>query len=134
MHTSVRCSEKLLTPSELIAETILELLDEPDASDRHWRLPIFRQLPVRIAENVAYEYKETYIFDGRRDANLFLLETFGRPTKYSIPLNATDDDLKALAKRIVQDVKSFHNILLNQKDKIASLLHFAQNMQSSCPT
>lgn len=84
MHTSVRSSGKLLTPSELIAETILELLDEPDASDRNWRLPIFRQLPERIAENAAYDYKETYIFDGRRDANLFLLETFGIPkAKYT---------------------------------------------------
>lgn len=133
MHTSVRCSGKLLTPSELIAENVLELLDEPDASDRHWRLPIFRQLPVRIAENVAYEYKETYIFDGRRNANLFLFETFGRPTKHSIPLNATDDDLKALAKRIVPEIKSFSNCLLNQSDKTANLLHFAQKYEVKLP-
>ena len=133
MHTSVRCSRKLLTSSELIAENILELLDEPDSSDRNWRLPIFRQLPVRIAENAAYEYKETYIFDGRRDANLFLLETFGRPTKHSIPLNATDDDLKALAKRIVQEIKSFSNCLLNQSDKTVNLLHFAQKFDVNLP-
>lgn len=126
MHTSVRCSGKLLTPSELIAEAVLELLDEPDASDRNWRLPIFRQLPERIAEKVAYDYKETYIFDSRRNANLFLLETFGRPTKHSIPSNASDDDLKALAKRIVQEIKSFHNLLLNQSCKIKNLLHFVQ--------
>ncbi|SER83311.1 Bacteriophage replication gene A protein (GPA) [Nitrosomonas sp. Nm51] len=133
MHTSVRCSGRLLTPSELIAEAILEFLDEPDTSDRHWRLPIFRQMPKRIAENAANDYKETYIFDGRRDANLFLLNTFGRPTKYSIPLNASDDDLQALAKRIVQEIKNFHNVLLNQKSKIASLLHFAQKYAVRLP-
>lgn len=133
MHTSVRCSGKLLTPSELIAETILELLDEPDTSDRNWRLPIFRQLPECIAENAAYDYKETYIFDGRRDANLFLLETFGRPAKHSIPLNASDDDLKALAKRIVQEIKSFNNCLLNQSSKIDSLLRFVQKYAVKLP-
>lgn len=133
MHTSVRCNGRLLTPSELIAETILELLDEPDASDRNWRLPTFRQLPERIAENAAYDYKETYIFDGRRDANLFLLEIFGTPRKHSIPLNASDDDLKALAKRIVQEIKSFNNCLLNQSSKIASLLRFAQKYAVKLP-
>lgn len=133
MHTSVRCSGRLPTPSELIAETILELLDEPDASDRNWRLPIFRQLPERIAENAAYDYKETYIFDGRRDANLFLLEIFGTPTKHSIPLNASDDDLKALAKRIAQEIKSFNNCLLNQSSKIDSLLRFAQKYVVKLP-
>ena len=133
MHTSVRSSGKLLSPSELIAETVLEFLDEPDASDRNWRLPIFRQLPERIAENAADDYKETYIFEGRRDANLFLLETFGKPTKNSIPLNATDDDLKALSKRIVQEVKSFSNCLLNQSSKIKSLLHFARKYDVKLP-
>ncbi|MDR4520505.1 MAG: replication endonuclease [Nitrosomonas sp.] len=133
MHTSVLSSGKPLTSSEFIAETILELLDEPDASDRNWRLPIFRQMPERIAENAAYDYKETYIFDGRRDANLFLLEIFGTPTKHSIPLNASDDDLKALAKRIVQEIKSFNNCLLNQSSKIASLLRFAQKYVVKLP-
>jgi Bacteriophage replication gene A protein (GPA) len=133
MHTSVRCSGKLLSPSELIAETILELLDEPDTSDRNWRLPIFRQLPERIAENAAYDYKETYIFDGRRNANLFLLETFGIPKKHSIPLNASDDDLKVLAKRIVLEIKSFSNCLFNQSRKIDSLLRFAQKVEVKLP-
>ncbi|MCW5608914.1 MAG: replication endonuclease [Nitrosomonas sp.] len=133
MYTSVRCSGKLLTSSELIAETVLELLDESDTRDRNWRLPIFRQLPERIAENAAHDYKETYIFDGRRNANLFLLETFGRPTKHGIPLNATDDDLKALSKRIAQEIKSFNNCLLNQSSKIDSLLRFAQKYEIKLP-
>lgn len=126
MHTSVRGSQEPLTPSERIAESILELLDEPDGSDKRWRAPIFRRLPERIAENAAYNYKETYIFEGRHDANLHLLETFGKSTKHSIPLNATDDDLQALSKRIVQEIKDFSNFLLNRIDKIASLLHYAQ--------
>ena len=126
MHTSVHGGQEPLTPSERIAENILNLLDEPDGSDKRWRAPIFRRLPERIAENAAYNYKETYIFEGRHDANLHLLETFGKSTKHSIPLNATDDDLQALSKRIVQEIKSFSNCLLNRADKVVSLLHYAK--------
>jgi hypothetical protein len=114
MHTSVHQPHELLSPGERIAEGILSLLDESDNTDKRWRAPIFRRLPKRIAENAAYNYKETYIFEGRHDANLHLLETYGKPNKHSIPLNATDDDLKALSKRIVQEIKDFSNFLLNR--------------------
>ena len=75
MHSSVHDSGELSSPGERIAERILELLDESDTSDKRWRAPIFRQLPKRFAEIVAYDYKETYIFDGRQCANLALLKT-----------------------------------------------------------
>ena len=117
MHTSVRGSQELLTPGEQIAESILSLLDEPDSSDKRWRAPIFQRLPERFAENAAHEYKETYIFEGRRNANLSLLQTYGESTKHSIPLNATDDDLKALSMRIVAGIKDFSNFLLNRPIK-----------------
>ena len=61
MHTSVRGSGNLQTTGEHIAESILELLDEPDDSDQQWRASIFRQLPKRFAKNAAYDYKETYL-------------------------------------------------------------------------
>lgn len=134
MHTSVRGSQELLAPGEQIAESILSLLDEPDGGDKHWRAPIFRRLPERIAENAAYNYKETYIFEGKRNANLFLLQTYGKSNKHSIPLNATDDDLKALSKRIVQEIKSFSNWLLNRSDKVVSLLHYAQKYEVNLPS
>ncbi len=126
MHTSVRGSQELQSSGERIAESILGLLDEPDSSDKRWRASIFRQLPKRFAENAAYDYKETYIFEGRSNANLDLLQTFGKPTRHSIPLNATDDDLKALAKRIMQEIKGFSNFLLNNVNRVASLQHYAQ--------
>ena len=134
MHTSVRDSQEPQTSGERIAESILNLLDEPDGSDKRWRASIFRQLPKRIAESAAYDYKETYIFEGRRNANHSLLQTFGKSTKHSIPLNATDDDLQALSKRIVQETKSFSNWLLNRADKVISLLHFAQKFTVSLPS
>ena len=134
MHTSVRGSQELLTPGEQIAESFLSLLDEPDSSDKRWRAPIFQRLPERFAENAAHEYKETYIFEGRHNANQSLLKAYGKPDKLSIPLNATDDDLKALSKRIAAEIKDFGNFLLNRTDKIASLLHYAQKYDVNLPS
>lgn len=133
MHTSVHNSQELLSPGERIAEGILSLLDEPDGKDKRWRAPIFRQLPMRIDETAAYDYKETYIFDGRKNANLHLLSTFGQPTKCTIPLNASDDDLKALSKRIVLEIKSFSNLMFNRADRAKNLLHFAQRYDVRLP-
>lgn len=134
MHTSVHDRLEVLGPGERIAESILSFLDEPDDKDKCWRTQIFRQLPRRFAEHAAHDYKETYIFEGRNSANSSLLQTFGRPTNYSIPLNATDDDLQALSKRIVLEIKSFGNWLLNRSDKVGNLLQFAQKYNVRLPT
>ncbi len=134
MHTSIRNSGELLTPGELVAEDILELLDEPDASDRHWRAPLFSQLPKRFAKAVAYDYKETYIFEGGRSANLSLLEEFGQITLNSIPLDASDNDLKELAKRIVREMQSINRIYQNQEDAVPRMLQRAQKHEVSLPS
>ncbi len=110
MHTSIRNSGELLTPGELVAEDILELLDEPDASDRHWRAPLFSQLPKR------------------------LLEEFGQITLNSIPLDASDNDLKELAKRIVREMQSINRIYQNQEDAVPRMLQRAQKHEVSLPS
>jgi replication gene A protein len=131
MHIpELSCGEQL-TPGELIAEDILELLDEPDVSDRHWRAPLFSQLPKRFAKAVAYDYKETYIFEGRRNANLSLLEAYGQITLNSIPLDASDNDLQALAKRIVREMQSISRIYQNLEDTVSRLLQRAQKYEVS---
>ncbi len=134
MHTSVRDSGKWLAPGELIAENILELLDEPDDSDRQWRSPLFSQLPKRFAKATALEYKETYIFEGRFNANRALLEQYGEITKNSIPLDATDNDLLELAKRIVIEMKSISRIYLSLEHAVSSLLQRAQKYEVNMPT
>ncbi len=55
MHTSVHQPQELLSPGERIAEGILSFLDEPDATDKRWRAPIFRQLPQRFAKKAAHD-------------------------------------------------------------------------------
>ncbi|MCE7914888.1 MAG: replication endonuclease [Nitrosomonas sp. PRO4] len=134
MHTSVRNSQELLSSSESIAEGILSLLDEPDSSDKRWRAPIFRQLPKRFAGIVAHDYKETYIFEGRQQANLGLLNTYGPITKNSIPLNASDDDLKDLAKNIVKEMQQISRIYRNLEYAVSRMLHRAQKYEVILPS
>lgn len=131
MHTSVRGSGKLLTPGEHIAEGILELLDEPDDSDKQWRSSLFQQLPKRFAKSTALEYKETNIFEGRRSANIALLEQYGEITANSIPLDATDNDLKELAKRIVSEMQSISRIYQNLEHAVPRLLQRAKKYKIS---
>jgi len=128
MHTSVHDNQELLSPGERIAESILSLLDEPDGSDKRWRAPIFRQLPKRFAKIVADLYQETYIFDGRQQANLGLLEAYGPITKNSIPLDASDDDLKDLAKNIVRKMQQISRIYRNLKYAVFGMLYRAKKI------
>ncbi len=129
MHTSVHQPQELLSPGERIAEGILSLLDEPDGSDKRWRAPIFRQLPKRFAEKAAHDYKETYIFDGRQRANRDLLEAYEPLTKNSIPLNASDDDMKDLARNIVKEMKEVSRIYRNLEYATSRMLHRAQKYE-----
>ena len=130
MHTSVHDSQELLlSPGERIAEGIFSLLDEPDGNDKRWRAPIFRQLPKRFAGIVADDYKETYIIDGRQQANLGLLEAYGTITKNSIPLNASDDDLKDLAKNIVKEMQQISRIYLKMEYAVSRMLHRARKYE-----
>jgi len=129
MHTSVHQPQELLSLGERIAEGILSLLDEPDATDKRWRAPIFRQLPKRFAEKAAHDYKETYIFDGRQSANLDLLEAYGPITKNSIPLNASDDDLKDLARNIVKEMKEVSRIYRNLEYAASRMLQRAKKYE-----
>jgi Bacteriophage replication gene A protein (GPA) len=105
MDTSIPDKRELIAPGEVIAERVLDMLDEPDGTDRAWRAKIFRQLPKRFAERVAHEYLENYIFDGRRTANLKLLEHFERCAQGDIPLDASNADFEAMAKRIARDFR-----------------------------
>lgn len=129
MHTSVHHPHELLSPGERIAESILSLLDEPDGNDKRWRAPIFRQLPKRFAGIVADDYKETYIFEGRQQANFGLLEIYGTITKNSIPLNASDSDLNDLAKNIVKEMQQTSRIYQNLEYAVSRMLHRAQKYE-----
>ena len=105
MHTSTPDKREILAPGEVIAERILNMLDEADETDQVWRAKILRQLPKRFAKFVAEEYVENYLFDGRQKANLKLLEHFEHCAQGDIPLDASDDDLEAMAKRTARELR-----------------------------
>lgn len=129
MHTSVHEPQELLSPGERIAEGILSFLDEPDSNDKRWRAPIFRQLPKRFAGIVADDYKETYIFEGRQQANLGLLEAYGEISRNSIPLNASDSDLNDLTKNIVKEMQQTSRIYQNLEYAVSRMLCRAQKYE-----
>ena len=78
--------------------------------------------------------KKTYIFEGRRSANLSLLNEFGQITLNSIPLDASDNDLKELAKRIVREMQSISRIYQNQEFAVSRILQHAQKYEVSLPS
>lgn len=106
MHTSVSNKRELVAPGEIIVEGILDMLDEPDETDKLWRAGIFRQFPRRFAKAIAYEYQENYFFEGRERANLKLLDHFEQSCAYGeIPLHTIDTELEAMAKRIAREFR-----------------------------
>jgi Bacteriophage replication gene A protein (GPA) len=62
-------------------------------------------VPKRFAKEIAYEYQENYMFEGRRNANLKLLAHHERCNEGEIPLNASDDELQAMAKRLAREFR-----------------------------
>ncbi len=128
MDTSIPDKRELIAPGEVIAERILDLLDEPDESDRAWRAKIFRQLPKRFARFVAEEYKENYIFDGRRKANLKLLDHYERCAQGDIPLDASEDDLAAMAKRLAHEFRQIAWLYPDNEEAVIRLWKHAKQI------
>jgi hypothetical protein len=106
MHTSVSNKREFVAPREVIAEGILDMLDEPDEIDKLWRAGIFQQFPRRFAKAIAYECQENYIFEGTASANLKLLYHYEQSCAYGeIPLHAIDTELETMAKRIAREFR-----------------------------
>ncbi|MES1981809.1 MAG: replication endonuclease [Pseudomonadota bacterium] len=135
MHTSAPDPRELIAPGEITAERILNMLDEPDEADRLWRAPIFRQLPRRFAQSVAHEYQENYIFAGRTQANLKLLEHSKRCDHGQIPLNSSDADLEALSKRLAREFRQLACLYHDIEQTVISLWKRAQRIgvRPPCP-
>ena len=50
MYISVSNKREIVAPGAVIAEEILDMLDEPDETDKLWRAGIFQQFPRRFAK------------------------------------------------------------------------------------
>lgn len=99
---------ELTAPGVIEANRVLAaLLETGDGqADSRWRSNIFRHFPKRFAHKIAREYEETFIFEGRRAANLLLLDHLERCAKGSIPLAANIHDLEQLAKANAREMRT----------------------------
>lgn len=85
------------TPAEIIAARFDE-----DGSDVKFRRKPLRSLPDSFAIPVAHTYNELYQINGRRSANLYLLDVQDELAELGVPLAANDEDLNARAKDLSQ--------------------------------
>lgn len=95
----------LLAPNVAIAEKILQTLDEDDRDDRLWRSQIFRKYPVRLSQRLAAHYKYRHTHQGRRDANLFLLDRLETSHQWAVPLNWSEEELMNYSKKIARQMR-----------------------------
>lgn len=74
-------------------------------SDNDWifRRPILNGLPDRFAIPVAKRYNNIYAIEGRRNANLYLLDVQDELFNHALSLSASDNDLVAFAKSASKD-------------------------------
>lgn len=84
------------------AERIAARFDEADVRDWEFRRPILRLLPDRFSIAIAEQYQTIYQQDGRRNANLYLLDVQEDLGGHALKLAHRDDDVVAYAKRIAE--------------------------------
>lgn len=81
------------------AEQIAAIHDEADVRDWVFRRLILKNYPESFAEVIAQEYSSIHKAQGRRQANLFMLDIKDELSSQLITLAASDDDILAYAKR-----------------------------------
>lgn len=126
-----RCRPSL---SVAIAEKLLASIDQNDTTDRNWRNNIFAQFPSSLDYRIAREYEEKFIFENRRDANLYLLAQGERSKRYSVPINMDDYELQHFAKKTAQEMRQLCWLYHNDDDAVIALWKRAAKMGVSPPS
>lgn len=123
MHALKHDIHDLHEPGAIEAELVLnELHDfEPSHSDQEWRDKIFRSFPRRFAHKLAREYEEIYLFESRRNANLYLLENWERSQNNKIPLVSSDYDLEQLAKKNALEMRQLSAVIHDDVEAVVTL-------------
>lgn len=109
------------------AEIIARKHDEPDVSDWTFRRPILNSLPDRFAIPVAHHYNNLFAQDGRRVANLFLLDTKDDLTSLALKLSANYDELVNYAKRVAEECGYQRLRYRNEKQALNYLISYIRN-------
>lgn len=116
-------------PGAVEAEHVLSTFheSEPNNEDQIWRDKIFRLYPRRFANKIAREYEEIYIFESRRNANLYLLDHWERAQKRNIPLCVSDYELELLAKNYAQEMRQIATVIHDEVKAVVRLWQLAKD-------
>lgn len=96
---------------------ILAASKEDETSDWKFRRNILNQLPESFGIKIAGHYAQLYEDEGRRIANLYMLDVQDDLSFLTIKLSASDDDLVAYAKKAAEHC--VHMRRLARNDEIA---------------
>jgi hypothetical protein len=102
--------------------------------DRRWRGQRLSGLPRHFAVAVAKKYRKVHEREGRRTANLTLLETTERLNSTAIRLASNEDDIRIFAKRRAQYCSSITSRYTCHEQAIAALSDYAARFGIAAPT
>lgn len=107
------------------AERIAARNDEADVRDWEFRRPILRLLPDRFSIAIAEQYQTIYQQDGRRNANLYLLDVQEDLGGLTLKLAHRDDEVIAYAKRIAEHFAQLRLRFTDPKKAVETLCAIA---------
>jgi hypothetical protein len=118
----------LHSPGAVEAEHVLKMLHEHEIGnpDQAWRAKIFRAYPRRFAHRMAREYEEIYLFESRRNANLYLLDHWDRCQKKAIPLSSSDYELEQMAKKHANEMRVIASVIHDDVKAVVRLWPLAK--------
>ena len=113
-----------LLPNDASLPEIIAALSESDTSDWRFRRPILQQWPEQYACQIANHYAELYQREGRRIANLYMLDIKDDQSHLIIKLAASDCDLIAAAKKFSEQCKRLRYIAKSEEIALYALKLF----------
>lgn len=114
-------------PTDASYPEIIAARFENETSDWKFRSPILRQLPESFGIKIAGHYAELYRQEGRRTANLYMLDVKDDLSHFSISLAADDDDLINYAKKAAEHCTRLRYAAKNDEIALYALNHFISN-------
>jgi len=114
-------------PADASYAEVIAARYENETSDWEFRSPIFRELPESFGIKIASHYAELYQKEGRRVANLYMLDVKEDLSNLSISLAADNDDLINHAKKAADHCTRLRFFAKNEDIAIHALNHFIRN-------
>lgn len=111
-------------PNDASYPEIIAARFENETSDWKFRSSIFRELPESFGIRIAGHYAELYQKEGRRQANLYMLDVKDDLSNFSISLAADDNDLINYAQRAAEHCTRLRRFAKNDEIALFALSDF----------